>query len=106
MATLNRISKTNQKLIRGGITMGWAEAVIPLGFFLAITSAVIVIAWQGFVTWRSRMSIAREEAYRNLAEQVTQAQSKTAEYLEKATVELSDLRQRMAEVERMLKDVG
>jgi hypothetical protein len=51
------------------------------------------------------MSIAREEAYRHLAEQVTQAQTKTSECLEKATSELSDLRQRMAEVERILKEV-
>ena len=86
--------------------MGWAEAVFVLGSFLAIMAAVIVIAWQAFVTWRSRMSIAREEAYRNLAEQVTQAQGKTADCLEKATADLADLRQRMAEVERILKEVG
>jgi type VI protein secretion system component VasK len=85
--------------------MGWAEAVFVLGAFLGIMAAVIVIAWQAFVTWRSRMSIAREEAYRHLAEQVTQAQSKTAECLEKATTHLSDLRRRMAEVERILKEV-
>ena len=85
--------------------MGWAEAVFVLGSFLAIMAAVIVIAWQAFVTWRSRMSIAREEAYRKLAEQVTLSRSKTSEGLEKATAELSDLRQRMSEVERILKEV-
>jgi hypothetical protein len=85
--------------------MGWAEAVFVLGSFLAIMAAVIVIAWQAFVTWRSRMSIARKEAYRKLAEQVTLSQSKTSDGLEKATAELSDLRQRMSEVERILKEM-
>jgi hypothetical protein len=57
--------------------MGWAEAVFILGSFVAIMAAVIVLGWQGFVTWRSRTSVAREEAYRKLAEQATEAQSRT-----------------------------
>lgn len=83
----------------------WTQAVFVLGALTILVTAGIIVVWQAFVTWRSRMSIAREEAYRNLAEQVAQAQGKTAECLEKATADLSDLRQRMAEVERVLKEV-
>jgi type VI protein secretion system component VasK len=83
----------------------WTQAFFVLGALTILVTAGIIVVWQAFVTWRSRMSIAREEAYRHLAEQVTQAQTKTSECLEKATSELSDLRQRMAEVERILKEV-
>jgi hypothetical protein len=40
------------------------------------------------------MSIAREAAYRNLAEQATQAQSRTADRLDQAVTELAELRRR------------
>jgi hypothetical protein len=83
----------------------WTQAFFVLGALTILVTAGIIVVWQAFVTWRSRMSIAREEAYRNLAEQVTQAQSKTSECLEKASADLSDLRQRMSEVERILKEV-
>jgi hypothetical protein len=52
------------------------------------------------------MSIAREGAYRNLAEQSTQAQSRTADWLDQAVTELAELRRRIAELEHMLKEVA
>jgi hypothetical protein len=53
-----------------------------------------------------RMSITHQEAYRNLAEQSTQAQSRTADWLDQAVTELAELRRRLAELERMLKEVA
>ena len=84
----------------------WTQAFFVLGALTILVTAGIIVVWQAFVTWRSRMSIAREAAYRNLAEQAIQSQSKASECLEKATADLSDLRHRMAEVERILKEVG
>jgi uncharacterized membrane protein len=55
--------------------MGWAEAVFILGSFVAIMAPVTVGAWQGCYL-AVPMAIAREEAYRNLAEQSTQGQSR------------------------------
>jgi hypothetical protein len=83
----------------------------PLAFFLVGSTAVLalaicVIAWQAFLTWRSRMSIAREEAYRNLTQDLARFQSRIADSLERSSSELIELRQRTAEVERLLKDVG
>jgi hypothetical protein len=86
--------------------MEWSQAIFIIGIFTAMLAAATVVVWQLLVTWRSRMSIAREEAYRKLAEQVAEAQAKTADSLETATADLADLRRRMAEVERMLKEVG
>jgi hypothetical protein len=79
--------------------MGWAEAVFVLSSFAAIMAAVTVVVWQGFVTWQSRMSVASEEAYRKLAEEATKAQSRTADRLEKAVMELTELPQRTVELE-------
>jgi hypothetical protein len=52
------------------------------------------------------MSVGREEAYHKLAEQATEAQSRTADCLEKAVTELIELRRRIVELERMLKEVA
>jgi Tfp pilus assembly protein PilO len=85
--------------------MGWSEAVfvlVPVAFMAAVT----VTVWQGFATWRARMSIAREAAYRDLAEQATQAQSRPADRLDQAVTELAELRRRVSELERMLKEVA
>ena len=69
---------------------GWAEAVFILGSFVAIMATVTVAAWQ--VCYLAvPMSIARAEAYRNLAEQSTQAQSRTADWLDQAVTELAEL---------------
>jgi hypothetical protein len=86
--------------------MGWTEVVFLLGSCAVMTAAVIVLVWQGFATWRARMSIAREEAYRKLAEQATQAQSRAADRLDQTVTELAELRRRVAELERMLKEVA
>jgi type VI protein secretion system component VasK len=84
----------------------WEQTIFVLGALTILVTAGIIVVWQAFATWRSRMSIAREEAYRKLAEEVAESQTKTAESMETATADLADLRRRMAEVERMLKEVG
>ena len=48
----------------------------------------------------------RENAYKGLAEESAEAQNRTASALEKTASDLADLRQRTAELERLLKDVG
>jgi hypothetical protein len=50
--------------------------------------------------------VKRENAYKKLAEESAEAQNRTAAGLEKTAAELADLRQRTAELERLLKDVG
>ncbi|MEX2430750.1 MAG: hypothetical protein WD645_02390 [Dehalococcoidia bacterium] len=67
---------------------------------------VMVVIWQVFATARAKMSVAREEAYQKLAEQATQEQARLADWMEKAGSDLADLRRRLAEMERMLKEVG
>ncbi len=92
--------------VDGGESFNSSEAVAALGFFFAIASVGSVLIWQGMVTWRARMSVAREAAYRQLADDSVRAQERTADRLDRAVAELTDLRQRTAELERLLKEVG
>lgn len=83
----------------------WADAGIAIAGIAFITVVLSVLIWQIFSTGRTGLSAKRENAYRKLAEDSAEAQNRIADGLEKATAELADLRQRTAELERMLKDV-
>lgn len=84
----------------------WPEAAIAIFGILFVTTVITVVVWQIFGTWRARMSVAREAAYRQLAEEATAVQRRMTETLERAAGELSELRVRTTELERMLKEVG
>ena len=71
----------------------------------AIGSALIIV-WQVMAAWRGKRSVAREEAFRKLAEDALATQHRTTDALEKATAELKEIRQHTAEMERMLKEVN
>lgn len=83
----------------------WPEVSIPIVGMIFVGSIVVVMIWQTFATWRARMSVMREEAYQRLADEATQAQRKTAEELTKAVAELTELRNRASELERLMKEV-
>lgn len=70
-----------------------------------MTVVASVLIWQIFSTGRTGLSAKRENAYLRLAEEATEAQKRTAATLEQAVAELSDLRLRTTELERLLKDV-
>jgi len=79
--------------------------VSTIAVFLTVTIIICVVVWQIFATARARMSVAREEAYRQLAEESAQALDRTAAELERHTAAVDELRARTAELERMLKEV-
>jgi hypothetical protein len=83
----------------------WTEASVAIAGIMFVTVVASVLIWQVFATGRTGLSAKRENAYRELAEDATEAQNRIAAGLEKATAELADLGQRTAELERMLKDV-
>ncbi|MEX0762382.1 MAG: hypothetical protein WD208_12735 [Dehalococcoidia bacterium] len=84
----------------------WADVVFVLGVLLLGAALIAIVIWQIFATARAKMSVAREAAYRKLAEEATQAQVSTAVAMDKALAELTEIRRRTAEMERMLKEVG
>jgi hypothetical protein len=52
----------------------WAGAAILIAGILFVTTVTTVAIWQIFGTWRARMSVVREDAYRRLAEEMTSVQ--------------------------------
>jgi HAMP domain-containing protein len=83
----------------------WPDAAITIAGIALSAVFVFVVVSQVFATWRARVSAAREDAYRKLAEQATEAERRTADGLERTASELGELRARTAELERMLKEV-
>jgi hypothetical protein len=47
----------------------WPEAAIAIAGVALVASVAVVAVWQALATWRTRLAITREEAYRSLAEQ-------------------------------------
>ena len=84
----------------------WPEAMIAVGGIAMVTIIAAIAIWQVLASWRARMSVAREDAYRKLAEEAVVAQRQASAGLERATSELTELRKHTAEMERLLKEVG
>ena len=50
-------------------TTSWPEAAIAIAGIALVASVAVVVVWQALATWRTRMAVTREEAYRKLAEE-------------------------------------
>ena len=83
----------------------WPDASIAIVGILFVTALSVVAIWQIFATAKTRMAVSREQAYKRLAEEAVQVQSKTAEELAQTSAELTELRRQTGELERMLKEV-
>jgi hypothetical protein len=85
--------------------MSWQETVIATSTMVLATVLIVVVIAQVAATWRARMSVAREEAYRHLAEEATAAQQGTARQLESVAQELASIRERTRHLEDLLREV-
>ena len=65
----------------------WPDAAIAIAGIALVTSVAVVVIWQALATWRARIAVTREEAYRKLAEQTAH--------------ELHEINQRLADRERV-----
>ncbi len=83
----------------------WTEAIVAVGGMVFVVAIVAIIAMQVGATWRARMLAAREDAYRDLADRVTRVQEQTAQQLEAALAELSEVRAQTGELRRLLREV-
>jgi hypothetical protein len=70
---------------------------------------VVPLIWQGFKTWQvriaSRETIARDEAYRHLAQEAVSAQQTAIETQRQMAQDLSEVRERVIAIEKMLREV-
>jgi uncharacterized protein (DUF2062 family) len=63
----------------------WPEAAIAIAGVALVGSVAVVVVWQALATWRTRITVSREQRYRQLAEQTAS--------------DLAEIRQRLAEPE-------
>ena len=86
------------------------EVPVAITFLAAVGVLVTVVAgillWQLLGAWRTRMVLAREHAYQELADEMAKSQRRTDINLQRVLDELVELRNRTAEIERVLKEVG
>jgi hypothetical protein len=73
---------------------------------IMITIIAGIAAWQLIGAWRTRMSVGRERAYQELSEEMAKSQRRTETATQRLLDEMVELRNRTAEIERMLKEVG
>jgi hypothetical protein len=57
-------------VIAASTTTEWPEAAIAIAGIALVASVSVVVVWQALATWRARIAVTREEAYRKLAEQI------------------------------------
>ncbi len=79
----------------------WPEASIAVAGITLVIAITVALIMQVAATIRARMSVAREEAYRKLAEQAA-----SKEDLAKIKAELSEIHSRTKAIERLLKEVS
>ncbi len=84
----------------------WPEAAIAIAGIAFVTVVISVAIWQILATGRAGLSARREQAYRQVAEEVVETQRRVSAELEKAVAELTQLRRQTGELERLLKEVG
>lgn len=83
----------------------WAEVVGAVGIFVFLISVVLMTIWQLGATKRTKAILGREEKYRTLAETSVRSQENVDRQLTEITGRLTEMRSRVNELERILKDV-
>jgi hypothetical protein len=50
----------------------WPDAAIAISGVALVGTIAVVVVWQALATWRARIAVTREEAYKKLAERTAQ----------------------------------
>ena len=58
----------NPEILAATESTTWPEAAIAIAGVALVASVAVVVVWQALATWRARIAVTREEAYRKLAE--------------------------------------
>ena len=86
--------------------MSNAELAVSIVSVILIFGGLTLVACVWLWAWKSRGSSDRTQAYQHLAEETGAAQRRTAFELGQIAEDLADMRERMVEMERLLKEVG
>ena len=79
----------------------WAAALGTAGVF----ALVIVVVWQIAATWRARMLASREQQYKDLAHKYAQLLEDNVELHRRSIEELTQARQSIASMEKMMREI-
>ena len=89
---------------------GWGSVIMIVGGMMLIAILLGIVIWQIFKTAQSRMlaadAIARDEAYRRLAEQSASTQEQLAAQQQRIADDMIELRERVGAIEKLLREVG
>jgi len=89
---------------------GWGSVIFVLSLIAIVALVASLLIWQLFRTRQTKMMsdarVAEANAYKLLAEESAAAQNRTAAELATLSDTVSDLRNRVASIERMLAEVG
>ena len=83
----------------------WTEVVGAVGIFTLVTTVITVTIVQLATTWRAKAALAREAEYRKLAEVAVQTQEATERRLSGLDERFGQMQDRLASIERILKQV-
>jgi hypothetical protein len=62
----------------------WPDAAVAIAGVALVASVAVVIIWQALATWRTRIEVAREQHYRDLAEQTARDLAEIRQRLDSA----------------------
>jgi hypothetical protein len=86
--------------------ISWPEAIVAVAGVAMVTVIVTIAIQQVLASLRARMSIAREQAYRKLAEESTAAATRLAGEQEQISQSLKAITDRLSGIEKVLREVG
>jgi hypothetical protein len=75
-----------------GADTSWPDAAIAIAGVALVGSIVVIVVWQALATWRTRIAVSRDDAYRKLAEQTARDLQEIHEYIVERESERGGLR--------------
>jgi hypothetical protein len=94
----------------GDVWSGWGSVILVCLVVTLVFGLIIVATYQSLKSVQTKTTakavLARDEAYRELAEQATSAIKRSANEQERMAADLAELRNRIAAIETMLREVG
>jgi hypothetical protein len=83
----------------------WTEVIGAFGVFALTTTVVTVVVIQVAATIRAKAVLAREDAYRRLAERAVETQEATERRLTALDQQITETQARLTAIEKVLKQV-
>lgn len=80
-------------------------SIAGMGFAILFIALIVVVIVALIKVWQTKVQTAKEEMYQKLAIDATEAQQESVRQQEKLIAELSEIKERLASIERILKEV-